>query len=67
MREDLQDEIQDTEKLLGGMGARVTMLRYAMLLRHGGSRPEGLLQPTPQSDLGNQLRLDAYCGPCNFT
>jgi hypothetical protein len=25
---DLQDEIQDTEKLLGGMGARVTMLRF---------------------------------------
>jgi len=28
MRQDLQDEIQDTEKLVGGMGARVTMLRY---------------------------------------
>jgi len=28
MREDLQDEIQDTEKLVGGMSARVTMLRY---------------------------------------
>ena len=28
MREGLQDDIQDTEKLVGGMGARVTMLRY---------------------------------------
>jgi hypothetical protein len=28
MREDLQDEIQDTQKLIGGMSARVTMLRY---------------------------------------
>jgi hypothetical protein len=28
MREDLQDDIQDTQKLTGGMGARVTMLRY---------------------------------------
>ena len=28
MREDLQDDIQDTQKLVGGMGARVTMLRY---------------------------------------
>jgi Skp family chaperone for outer membrane proteins len=28
MREDLQEEIQDTQKLVGGMGARVTMLRY---------------------------------------
>jgi hypothetical protein len=28
MREDLQDDIQDTQKLIGGMGARVTMLRY---------------------------------------
>lgn len=28
MREDLQDEIQDTQKLIGGMSARVLMLRY---------------------------------------
>lgn len=28
MREGLQDDIQDTQKLVGGMGARVTMLRY---------------------------------------
>ena len=28
MREDLQDDIQDTQKLIGGMSARVLMLRY---------------------------------------
>jgi Skp family chaperone for outer membrane proteins len=28
MREDLQEEIQDTQKLIGGMNARVLMLRY---------------------------------------
>jgi hypothetical protein len=27
MREDLQDDIQDTQKLIGGMSARVLMLR----------------------------------------
>lgn len=28
LRQDLQDEIQDTQKLIAGMSARVTMLRY---------------------------------------
>lgn len=28
MRENMQDDIQDTQKLIGGMSARVLMLRY---------------------------------------